>query len=70
MTVQTIKVQGMTCSHCVTAVTAELRRLPGVADVTVELHAGAVSPVTITSQNDLDPAAVASAIDEAGYSVA
>lgn len=70
MTTSTIQVQGMTCSHCVNAVKAELGELPGVTGVEVELHADALSPVTITSQNELDPAAVASAIDEAGYSVA
>ena len=70
MTTSTIHVQGMTCSHCVNAVRAELRELPGVTHVEVDLHAGDVSPVTITSDNELDPAAVAHAIDEAGYSVA
>lgn len=70
MTTNTVHIQGMTCAHCVQAVSTELRELPGVTDVEVELRAGEVSPVTIISEHELDPAAVARAIDEAGYSVA
>jgi copper chaperone len=70
MTTNTIQVAGMTCAHCVTAVEAELRELPGVSRVHVDLHVGETTPVTITSENELDPAAVAHAIDEAGYSLA
>jgi copper chaperone CopZ len=69
-TVSTLKVTGMTCAHCVRAVTAELSALPGVTAVAVDLQAGAVTPVTVTSDSDLDPAAVATAIDEAGYQLA
>lgn len=63
-------VQGMTCSHCVASVTEEVSALPGVTAVAVELHAGAVSPVTIHSTAPLDRTAVAEAVAEAGYSVA
>jgi copper chaperone CopZ len=60
----------MTCAHCVSAVTAELSALPGVTTVDVDLKAGSVSPVTVTSDTALDPSAVAAAIDEAGYELA
>ena len=63
----TIKVTGMTCGHCVSAVTEELTQLPGVTDVVVDLVAGGTSPVTVTSEQPLDDAAVAAAVDEAGY---
>ena len=66
-TISTLKVTGMTCAHCVSAVAAELTALPGVTAVEIDLQAGAVTPVTITSDAELDPAAVAAAIDEAGY---
>ena len=69
-TVNTLHVTGMTCAHCVSAVTAELSALPGVTSVAVDLQAGAISPVTVTSDAELDPAAVAAAIDEAGYELA
>ncbi|MGW4023530.1 heavy-metal-associated domain-containing protein [Streptomyces sp. NPDC005009] len=57
-------VQGMTCAHCVQAVGSELSGLPGVADVQVDLSSG---KVTVTSEQPLDSAAVAAAVDEAGY---
>ncbi|MGP4013514.1 heavy-metal-associated domain-containing protein [Streptomyces sp. 4N124] len=57
-------VKGMTCDHCVHAVSSELGGLPGVEDVQVDLPSG---QVTVTSEQQLDSAAVAAAIDEAGY---
>jgi copper chaperone len=59
-------VNGMTCGHCVHAVTAELSALTGVAGVSVDLVPGGSSPVTVTSEAPLTPAAVAAALDEAG----
>jgi copper chaperone len=63
----TIQVAGMTCGHCVSAVTEELTALPGVTDVAIDLVAGGTSPVTVTSEQPLDETAVAAAVDEAGY---
>jgi copper chaperone CopZ len=64
-----ITVAGMTCGHCSTAVSEELSGLPGVVAVAVDLHPGEDSPVTITSEAPLDPALVADAVAEAGYSI-
>ncbi|HLN79257.1 MAG TPA: heavy-metal-associated domain-containing protein [Nocardioidaceae bacterium] len=66
MTTQTYSVTGMTCGHCAGAVTSELKALDGVNDVNVDLVAGGTSTVTVTSENPLDDAAVAEALDEAG----
>ena len=63
----TVNVSGMTCEHCVTSVSEELRELRGVQDVHVVLNAGGVSQVTITSSKTLDSAAIGEAIAEAGY---
>ena len=60
----TYTVTGMTCEHCVRAVTGELSALPGVADVRVDLGTGAV---TVTSAAPLPDDAVRAAVDEAGY---
>jgi copper chaperone CopZ len=60
-------VTGMTCGHCVASVTEELLEVDGVEAVEVELSTGAV---TVTSVRDLDRAAVAAAVDEAGYALA
>jgi copper ion binding protein len=63
----TYTVTGMTCQHCVNAVTAELSELDGVRDVQVDLGTGGV---TVTSDAPLDDAAVRAAVDEAGYEMA
>ena len=63
----TYAVAGLTCGHCVASVTEELGRLEGAGSVTVDLVPKGVSQVTVVSDRALDPAAVAAAIDEAGY---
>jgi copper chaperone CopZ len=60
----TINVSGMTCGHCISAVTMELSLLPSVTEVEVDLESG---QVTITSDAALEQARLATAIDEAGY---
>ena len=70
MSTATVNVTGMTCGHCVSAVTQELTQLAGVQDVAVELVPDGTSRVTVTSATPLDDAAVQAAIDEAGYDVA
>jgi copper chaperone CopZ len=63
---QTFPVTGMTCGHCVSAVTSELKAIPGVTEVAVDLVAGCTSSVTVDSEKPLDDAQVAAALDEAG----
>lgn len=65
----TVNVSGMTCEHCVASVTEELQELAPVTEVSVELHAGEVSPVTITHTGDLEAARIREAVAEAGYDV-
>ena len=67
MTTTTYMVRGMTCSHCVAAVTEEVQGIPGVSEVTVDLVEGGDSRVTVTSEAPLEVEAVRAAIDEAGY---
>ena len=66
-TTRTYAVTGMTCAHCVASVDSEIRLVPGVTDVRVDLASGAV---TVHSDRPLDDDAVAAAVDEAGYQVA
>jgi copper chaperone CopZ len=70
MSTQTVAVQGMTCGHCVKAVTEEVSAIPGVTDVAVDLVNGGTSTVTITAAEPVSDEAVAAAIDEAGYTIA
>jgi copper chaperone CopZ len=67
MSTATYTVTGMTCAHCVHAVTAEVTAVPGVTDVQVDLETGAL---TVTSDTPVDDEAVAAAVDEAGYALA
>lgn len=63
-------VAGMTCEHCVRAVSDEISALDGVTDVRVELAVGALSTVTVTSSAPLSKASIEGAVDEAGYQLA
>ncbi|MFG1838879.1 heavy-metal-associated domain-containing protein [Micromonospora sp. NPDC049175] len=62
----TFQVQGMTCGHCVSAVSAEVGAIAGVRDVQVDLATG---QVTVNSEQPLDVQVVRAAVDEAGYDV-
>jgi copper chaperone len=66
MTSTTYQVTGMTCEHCVRAVTEEIEGLAGVSTVAVALVPGGESVVTVTSDAPLTGEAVAAALDEAG----
>lgn len=59
-------VTGLTCDHCVHAVTTEVSALPGVENVQIALNAGGVSTVTVVSKAPLDDNQVEAALDEAG----
>jgi copper chaperone len=60
-------VVGMTCGHCVNAVTEEVSAVPGVTGVEVDLASGGL---TVTSDAPVDAAVVRAAVEEAGYEVA
>ncbi|MET8084096.1 copper ion binding protein [Micromonospora sp. NPDC005197] len=60
----TFQVRGMTCGHCVSAVSAEVGAIAGVRDVQVDLATGRV---TVTSEQPVDAESVRAAVDEAGY---
>ena len=62
----TFAVAGMTCGHCVAAVSEELSTLQGVSAVNVDLVAAGTSTVTITSDTPVSRTEVAAALDAAG----
>lgn len=64
--VQRFEVSGMTCGHCASAVTEEVKQLPGVSDVAVDLVAGGISIVRVTGTEPLHDTLVAAALEEAG----
>ncbi|WP_433088062.1 heavy-metal-associated domain-containing protein [Dactylosporangium sp. CA-052675] len=57
-----LNVPGITCGHCVAAITASVGRVPGVTEVRVDVAAR-----TVRTLGTADPAAVRAAIDDAGY---
>ena len=59
----TIDVGGMSCQHCVAAVKEKLASFPGVSSVEVSLTPG---QAVVVGQN-LNPAALRSAIEELGF---
>ena len=63
----TYQITGMTCGHCVNAVSQELSALPGVRAVEVDLGAGTAK---VTSDVILALDEVRNAVDEAGYELA
>jgi copper chaperone CopZ len=67
MSTTSYTVVGMTCAHCVGAVTEEVSQLPGVTAVDVDLASGGL---TVTSETPVDEGAVRAAVEEAGYEVA
>lgn len=54
----------MTCGHCEASVREEVSELPGITDVQVDRSRNFLS---VTSDTDIDTAAVIAAVDEAGY---
>lgn len=62
---EVLKVGGMTCQHCVNAVTRAIKRLDPAASVDVDLKSGQVSVDGALARD-----AVQRAVEGAGYSVA
>ena len=61
---QRFQVQGMSCGHCVRAVTAAVQAVDPAAEVQVDLASGEVQVQSVG-----DHAAIARAIEEEGYQV-
>jgi copper chaperone len=60
-----LEVRGMSCGHCVSAITSAVSALPGIAGVDVDLGAG-----TVSVSGTPDAVQVTAAIEDAGYDVA
>ncbi|HSZ04623.1 MAG TPA: heavy-metal-associated domain-containing protein [Solirubrobacteraceae bacterium] len=63
---RTYSVTGMSCGHCAQAVAAEVRALPGVSGVDVDLASGAL----LVSGANVDVETVRIAVQAAGYGLA
>ncbi|MCA1961142.1 MAG: cation transporter [Desulfomonile sp.] len=66
MQVTTIKIEGMSCEHCVAAVTKALHEVEGVCNCRVDLSSG---EATFDQEKPVDMSAVIEAVEKAGYQV-
>lgn len=66
MSTSTYGLTGLTCGHCVSAVTEEVSALDGVSDVQVELVTGGTSTLTVTADGEVSKDDLLAAVDEAG----
>jgi len=64
-----LSISGMTCGHCVAAVTEELESIKGVQAVRVDLQAGGISVATVVSDEAIPARTLGEAVAEAGYAV-
>jgi copper chaperone len=65
-TMKTIKVKGMSCDHCVKAVTAALKAIDGIDHVKVSLEAG---EATFDEIKPVNIAVIEEKIRKAGFDV-
>jgi copper chaperone len=63
---KTVKIKGMSCQHCVMAVTKALSGLAGVKDVQVDLKKG---EATFAEEKAVEMQAIRDAIAKAGFEV-
>ena len=57
-----IKVQGMSCMHCITAVEKELNKIKGLSDIKVK-----VGEASFNAPGNMDLEIIRNAIQEAGF---
>ena len=63
---KSIKIKGMSCQHCVMAVTKALGAIDGVKDVQVDLQSGSAS---YEETRPVDAKIIAEAVKKAGFEV-
>lgn len=67
MAITTLKIQGITCNHCVMRVTKALKSVAGVQDANVDLQKG--EAVVTYDDSKVTPEKLSFAVVEAGYKV-
>lgn len=66
MSEKTYTVTGMTCGHCAASVTREVGAVAGVDEARVDLAEGTV---TVSARGAVADAAIADAVEAAGYTL-
>ncbi len=67
MTTKTLKIQGMTCNHCVMRVAKALKAVPGVQDAKVDLQKAEAAVTYDDAKVTMD--ILSAAVVDAGYKV-
>jgi copper chaperone len=67
MAKETLKIQGMTCNHCVMRVAKALKSVPGVQDAQVDLNKA--EAIVTYEEGKVTRDKLGSAVVEAGYKV-
>lgn len=65
MTTKTLTIDGMSCGHCITAVTMALQDLPGVDVRDVRVGRAVID----TDDSVVTPRQLATAVEDAGYTL-
>lgn len=61
-----MKIEGMSCGHCVNHVKSALEEIEGVSDIVVELDS---KTATFNASDDVKDYNIKHAVEEAGYEV-
>lgn len=67
MSTSTLKIQGMTCNHCVMRVAKALKSVPGVQDAQVDLKKG--EAIVTYDEAAVTKEKLSTAVVDAGYKV-
>jgi len=67
MTTATLKIQGMTCNHCVMRVAKALKAVAGVQDAQVDLQKA--EAVVTFDESKADAGKLSAAVVDAGYKI-
>ncbi|MGP5048493.1 heavy-metal-associated domain-containing protein [Glutamicibacter bergerei] len=64
-----LKISGMTCGHCVSSVSEELKEIANVQDVEIILDAKGISTAMLSTSGTIDEEVLRAAVEEAGYTL-
>ncbi|MBM3301972.1 MAG: heavy-metal-associated domain-containing protein [Deltaproteobacteria bacterium] len=64
--ISTVKIKGMSCNHCVMAVTEALNEVQGISNVQVDLKSG---KATFEHTGPTDTALIRQVVEQAGYEI-
>jgi Copper chaperone len=59
----------MTCGHCVSSVSKELKEIANVQDVEIILDAKGISTALLKTSGTIEEEALRAAVEEAGYTL-